>query len=224
MKKRIKKINSENAKKIAFLILIILAAFIFFQVVGFHKTFIILKNYIENVGFLGLLIFCFIFAISGLIAVPMYFMTVIAGTLFGITKGIIISSIGSLIGAVLAFWIARYFAKNFIRRLFSKSKKFKKLNFIAMTKGNIIVAVMRLIPFPAFILNYGFGLTKIPFKTYLFWSWLCMLPEIVILILGTDTIMKIFLAKQIPWLTATIFVSLSIILFFVVKKIKQKIT
>ena len=53
----------------------------------------------------------------------------------------------------------------------------------------IMVGLTRLIPlFPFTLLNYGFGLTKVCFKTYVFWSWLCMIPGTIIVVVGSDAI------------------------------------
>src|SRR3970040_1243770 len=53
--------------------------------------------------------------------------------------------------------------------------------------GSVIVALTRLAPlFPFNLLNYGFGLTRIPFWTYVFWSYLCMLPGTILYVVGAD--------------------------------------
>ena len=63
----------------------------------------------------------------------------------------------------------------------------KRLDQLTEDHGIFIVGLTRLIPlFPFTLLNYGFGLTKVSFKTYVFWSWLCMLPGTIIVVVGTD--------------------------------------
>ncbi len=65
--------------------------------------------------------------------------------------------------------------------------------------GAIIVAVTRLVPlFPFNLLNYGFGLTRVPFWTYLFWSWLCMLPGTIAYLVGTDAVILAVTTGELP--------------------------
>jgi len=63
----------------------------------------------------------------------------------------------------------------------------------------MIVGLTRLIPlFPFTLLNYGFGLTKVSFQTYVFWSWLCMLPGTIIVVVGTDALTQGLTQGRIP--------------------------
>jgi uncharacterized membrane protein YdjX (TVP38/TMEM64 family) len=62
------------------------------------------------------------------------------------------------------------------------------------------VALTRLTPiFPFNLLNYGFGLTRVPFRTYLFWSWLCMLPGAFLYVVGADAVTKGVAQGKVPW-------------------------
>ena len=90
--------------------------------------------------------------------------------------------------------------------------------------GYIIVAITRLVPFfPFNILNFGFGLTKVKFWTYVFWSWLCMLPGTVLYVAGTDAIKKTIQEKKIPWIIIVIFVVSLIIVTLLVYQAKKSL-
>jgi uncharacterized membrane protein YdjX (TVP38/TMEM64 family) len=60
--------------------------------------------------------------------------------------------------------------------------------------------------FPFNLLNYGFGLTRIPFLTYAFWSWLCMLPGTIVYLVGTDALITAVTTGEVPWLIVGVFV------------------
>ena len=61
------------------------------------------------------------------------------------------------------------------------------------------MAITRLVPiFPFNLLNYGFGLTRVPFRTYLFWSWLCMLPGTVLYVVGADAFTRGLAEGRVP--------------------------
>jgi uncharacterized membrane protein YdjX (TVP38/TMEM64 family) len=85
------------------------------------------------------------------------------------------ASIGSTIGACIAFTIGRYFARAQIENILAG--KLQAIDEGVGKKGWVFVAITRLIPlFPFNLLNYAFGLTKINFRTYAITSWICMLP------------------------------------------------
>jgi uncharacterized membrane protein YdjX (TVP38/TMEM64 family) len=220
--------KKNNIKKAIFFISIVTTIFIISQIFGIHKGFNALKEIVEHTGIFGMFIFSVIFALAVLFSAPISLLTIATSSLFGISKGIIISSISATLGAGLAFLAARYFVRGFVFDFLSKNEKihdkFQKLNDYTIKRGDFVVAIIRLIPFfPGNVMNYGFGLTKISFWTYFFWTWLCMLPEIAMLSLGTHTVMKILLDKKIPWLHLNIFLIIGIILFLIVKKVRRKI-
>ena len=73
-------------------------------------------------------------------------------------------------------------------------------DFGAAEQGALVVALTRIFPiFPYNILNFAFGLTSIRFRTYLFWSWLCMLPGTVLFVVGADAVTKAISQGQVPW-------------------------
>jgi uncharacterized membrane protein YdjX (TVP38/TMEM64 family) len=73
--------------------------------------------------------------------------------------------------------IGRYTGRDWILKKFSKSDIFIKLDTGVKEQGWKMIAITRLIPlFPFNAQNYVYGLTDIDFKTYVFFSWLCMLP------------------------------------------------
>jgi uncharacterized membrane protein YdjX (TVP38/TMEM64 family) len=88
----------------------------------------------------------------------------------------------------------------------------------------MIVAVLRLIPiFPFNLLNYGFGLTRIPFWTYVFWSWLCMLPGTVLYVVGVDAVIQLIIQKEVPWILFGVVAGVGVLLALLVKLARNKI-
>ena len=127
-------------------------------------------------------------------------MSVGAGALFGAGVGIVVVSVGATLGASLAFLVARYLARDWVVRRFSHKEAFQRLDRMTEERGAVIVALTRLIPlFPFNLLNFGFGLTRVRFGTYVFWSWLCMLPGIVVFVAGTDAVVQFLMGGRVPW-------------------------
>ena len=76
----------------------------------------------------------------------------------------------------------------------------RQLDALTERHGAIIVAITRLVPiFPFNLLNYGFGLTRVPFWTYLFWSWLCMIPGTVLYVVGADAFTRGLAEGRVSW-------------------------
>jgi uncharacterized membrane protein YdjX (TVP38/TMEM64 family) len=137
---------------------------------------------------------------------------------------VILVSIGSTVGAGLAFLIARYVARERMVRRFSGNDTFRKLDRMTKEHGAVMVAITRLVPiFPFNLLNYGFGLTGIPFRTYLFWSWLCMLPGTVLYIVGVDAVLSGLSRGEIPWPLIAVAAAAAVILIFLVKIARRRL-
>ena len=84
------------------------------------------------------------------------------------------------------------------------------------------VALTRLVPlFPFNLLNYGFGLTRVRLGTYIFWSWLCMLPGTLLYVVGTDAVISGLRQGKVPWTLIGVFVA-AIILVGVLVRIARK--
>lgn len=183
-----------------------------------------LKGWIESLGVLGPVVFTALYIVAVVAALPGSALTVGAGALFGSVMGIITVSIGSTIGAALAFLIARYFARDAAVRWLNKSEKFKKLDQMTGKHGAMMVALTRLVPvFPFNLLNYGFGLTKVPFWTYVLWSWLCMLPATVLFVVGADAFTKGLEEGRVPWGLVGVAVVTLILLTVIVRQARKRL-
>jgi len=169
------------------------------RVLGLGEHLGALQDWIKSLGFWGYLVYVGIYIVAVVTGIPGSAITIVGGILFGSVVGVILVSIGSTIGASLAFLVARYFARDAVANWLSTKEKFSRLDQLKEEHGAIIVAITRLIPlFPFNILNYGFGLTRVRFWTYVFWSWLCMLPGTILYVVGTDAFANI-VRGEISW-------------------------
>ncbi len=182
-----------------------------------------LRGWIQSLGALGPVVYMAIYAVGVVLAIPGTVITVMAGVLFGSVLGIVVVSVGSTAGASLAFLVSRHIARESVAQRFASNEKFVHLDQLTKKHGAIIVAITRLIPiFPFNLLNYGFGLTQVPFRTYVFWSWICMLPGTVLFVVGADALSSGISQGRIPWaLVVVLAVTLALILFLVSKARKK---
>ena len=159
-----------------------------------------LDGWIKSLGPWGPVAFILIYVAATVAALPGSALTLVAGGIFGPWWGVAIVSVASTGGAGLSFLVGRYFARDAVSRRLRKSEKFGKLEEMTRRHGAGIVAITRLVPvFPFNLLNYGFGLTAVPFRTYLFWSWLCMLPGTVLYVALGGAVAELFRGGKVPW-------------------------
>jgi len=206
------------------LIALITAIFILAIVFGAGEKLGTLREWIDSQGVLGPAVFVGLYILGVVAGLPGSALTVAAGGLFGSLLGVILVSFASTIGASFSFLIARYFAREAIANWLSRREKFQRLDRMTEAHGAMIVAITRLIPiFPFNFLNYGFGLTKIPFWTYLFWSWLCMLPGTVLYVVGVDAVIQFFIQRKVPWILVGVITGVGVLLVILIKLARSKI-
>ncbi|WP_285908039.1 TVP38/TMEM64 family protein [Pseudodesulfovibrio pelocollis] len=180
------------------------------------------KEWVGSQGVMGPVIFAGVYAVATVLALPGVLLTIMAGAVFGSVVGVLTAIVGATVGASLCFLISRYLARESITFLLNKNEKFRRLDDLTEKNGAIIVAITRLVPlFPFNLLNYGFGLTKVPFRTYVLWSALCMLPGTILYVVGTDAIATAMRDGQIPVSLVAVVALIAVILTLVVRKAKS---
>ena len=183
-----------------------------------------LRGWIEGLGSLGPVVYAGIYAAAVVAAVPGSVLSFGAGALFGAGVGIVVVSVGATLGASLAFLVARYVGRDAIVARFSHKEGFQRLERMTEERGAMIVALTRLIPlFPFNLLNYGFGLTRVGFGTYCFWSWLCMLPGIVVFVAGTDAVVQFLMGGRVPGIVLAVLGGGEVVLAVLVRFAQRKL-
>ena len=183
------------------LLLIVIAIIVLSRVFGVGEQLARLRTWIGSLGPLGPVVFTIVYAAATVAALPGSVLSVAAGALFGPVLGVVTVIVAATLGASLAFLVSRYFARQAIARWLENNERFRKLDDLTEKHGDIIVAITRLVPlFPFNLLNYGFGLTKVPFRTYIMWSALCMLPGTILYVVGSAAIYEAAAEGRVPWI------------------------
>jgi len=95
-------------------------------------------------------------------------MTLAGGAVFGLWVGVPAALFSASIGAILAFWLARYVFRDAVQRRFGD--RMEVVNAGIARDGAIYLLTLRLVPlFPFFIINLLMGLTAISTVTF-FWT------------------------------------------------------
>lgn len=134
-------------------------------------------DWIDGLGFVGYAVFVFTYALVTVLFLPGFILTVGAGAVFGIVWGFVVVSLGSTIGASLAFLLGRFLARDMVESKVAGNERFGAIDRAVGARGWKIVFLTRLSPvFPFNLINYAYGLTKVPFWHYVLASWIGMMP------------------------------------------------
>ncbi len=205
-------------------LLAILLVIVVVRNLGLEQYLVEFKAWVATQGYWGPIIFIAAYAVATVLALPGSALSIMAGVLFGSVVGVSVVIVGATIGASLCFLIARYLLRESVESWLAKSEKFQKLDAITEKNGNIIVAITRLVPlFPFNMLNYGFGLTKVSFTTYVLWTFTCIIPGTALYVVGTDAITQSISAGEVPWVLVGVVLLILAILTVLVRKAKQSI-
>ncbi len=140
----------------------------------------ILLDRLRTLGPAAPIAFIAIYIIACVLFIPGSILTVGAGVLFGVVWGSIYVSIAATAGASAAFILGRYFLRAMVARRIEGNSSFKAIDEAVAREGWKIVLLTRLSPiFPFNLLNYAFGLTRVPFWNYVGASWAGMIPGTV---------------------------------------------
>jgi uncharacterized membrane protein YdjX (TVP38/TMEM64 family) len=135
---------------------------------------------LDALGAWGPVLFVALYVVAAVFLVPGLILTLGAGAVFGLVTGVIAVSIGATLGATAAFLVGRHLARDAVARRLAAYPAFAAVDAAVAREGWKIVGLTRLSPvFPFVLLNYAFGLTRVPLRQYVLASWIGMLPGIV---------------------------------------------
>lgn len=136
-----------------------------------------LQTYFEELGYLGYIIYIFLFVLVAVFMIPASAITIVAGLTFGPILGGILALLGSTIGAIVAFLIAKYLARDKILSKFEGNAIFSKIEKGVEENGTSFLILTRLVPiFPYNVQNYAYGVTSIKTPVYSLVTFICMAP------------------------------------------------
>jgi uncharacterized membrane protein YdjX (TVP38/TMEM64 family) len=134
-------------------------------------------EWVQGAGLWGALLFGLVYIPASVLFVPASVLTLGAGFVFGVAKGTVIVSLGSTAGAAAAFFVARTVGHDWAAGRMARFPALDAIGRGVEREAFKVVLLTRLSPlFPFNLLNYAFGLSSVPFKTYLLASWIGMLP------------------------------------------------
>ena len=181
-----------------------------------------LQSLINKNYFFYYVIFFIVYILITTFALPFAAIkTIIAGALFGLIPGVLLTSFASSIGSTLCFLMSRFVLRNYIENKYQKYVE--KVNSGISKDGVFYLFFLRLSPiFPFFIVNLIFGLTRMKATTFYIISQIGMLIGTVVFVNAGVQLAKINSINDI--LSFNIIISFMLIglVPFIIKKIVER--
>jgi uncharacterized membrane protein YdjX (TVP38/TMEM64 family) len=128
------------------------------------------RESIQHLGFWSGIIYPITYALCNLLLLPGGVLSMGGGFFFGLWWGFFLVLAGNLLGAALAFLIARKVGRQRIERLLSNNRRLRILDRAIARHGWKIVVLSQLNPLaPSSLLNYLYGLTRVRLSRCLLW-------------------------------------------------------
>jgi len=126
-----------------------------------------LLEWLDAQGMWAPLLFVLVIAVVVVLLLPGALFTTGAGFVFGVVEGSVYVVIGTTLGAVIAFFIARRLFGERAARYVLKHRKLWLVHDRLASEGWKIVLLIRLVPFfPSKLANYFFGLTSVSLRGF----------------------------------------------------------
>jgi uncharacterized membrane protein YdjX (TVP38/TMEM64 family) len=113
---------------------------------------------------------------------PSEFIAVANGMVFGFAKGVAVTWIGAMAGAVLAFGLVRFLGRPLVLKKLSEKQEHRLEEWMDL-RGTDALLIGRLIPAISFnLMNYGAGLSPVSWWTFLWTTGLGILPLTILMV------------------------------------------
>jgi len=116
-------------------------------------------------------------AAANLLLLPGGLLIVGGGFFFGLKQGFLLVLAGNLVGAAVAFYITRRFARGWVEQRFLQNPKWRALDLAIAREGWKIVFLTQLNPLsPTSLINYFYGATRMRFGVCMLWIAIGQIP------------------------------------------------
>jgi len=124
--------------------------------------------WVDGLGAWGPVVFVAGYVAACVAFVPGALLTIAAGVIFGLGRGVLCVFAGALLGSTAAFLVSRHLARRAIEKRVAADPRFAAIDQAIARDGLKIVFLLRLSPvFPFNLLNYALGLTRVSLRDYL---------------------------------------------------------
>lgn len=181
-------------------ILVVSGLFVVGRLLEIHQYLQHLQEAVAGLGALAPVAYGLIFVIATLLFLPGTPFTVIAALLFEPWLAFLVMVAATTVTAILAFVIARYFARSALEERLAGVEIVDRLTGLAEDNYRTTIPFMRVLPFfPFAVNNYALGLTRIPFWSYLLYSEIVFIPMNAVLVFGARALYRMAVRGETAW-------------------------
>ncbi|WP_407309596.1 TVP38/TMEM64 family protein [Desulfosporosinus sp. SB140] len=138
-----------------------------------------ISNVIRSTGCLGKVTAILLITLLSMTPIPTESLTIICLKSYGIVWGTFYSWVGSTLSSIAIYWLVQSIKEPLLHSIISQ-ERFNQVNEWIKRKGTIGLVVARLLPLPAFIVNYITAMIPaIDFWSYLWTAALTIIPSYI---------------------------------------------
>ena len=153
---------------------------------GFELSVEAVERTIESWGMWGVAGSILLMVLHSFVPFPAEIVAMANGMLYGAVWGTVITWTGAMLGAYLAFGLARWLGRPFVRAMIAQRHHEKLDDWVARQGGGMLL-VSRFMPVISFnLINYAAGLTAISWWTFTWATGLGILPLTFLMVLMGD--------------------------------------
>lgn len=171
------------SRKLLFLSLLALLSIIAVSAVGWQNMALLfnrsaLTDFFEaSTGPKGIFFFLCAHIVANAVGVPGTLLVAVGGAVYGLFWGTLLSVVGATLGAIAAFWIARYLLYSWFKQRFAHRPLVTKLNAMLCDRALPCVLTIRFSPISPFnLFNFAFGLTSVSSRAYALGTLIGIIP------------------------------------------------
>lgn len=158
------------------------------------------RDWLRGFGVAAPVVYAALYVVLTLVGVPGTPLTVLAALFFGPIVGLAVMVAATTVAAIAGFMIARYLARDRLERLLGGYGRYEALQELIAAEPVIAVPFARLMPvFPFALVNYAFGLSRMPMWKYLLASELAMIPMNVVFVFSASAVYRTVIRGDVPW-------------------------
>jgi uncharacterized membrane protein YdjX (TVP38/TMEM64 family) len=138
--------------------------------------------FIRNSGSLGILASIGIMVVHSFVPFPAELVAIANGMVYGSLWGTVITWVGAMLGALLAFGLARRYGRPFVGKILSR-KNAQRLDAWVAQHGTSALFLSRFVPVISFnLINYAAGLLHISWLTFAWTTGVGILPVTILMV------------------------------------------
>lgn len=210
-------------KVIAFVLLIVVGFFIFYQtgLVNELHNVPAMQAWFQSQGWIGYFAFILLCIVTAVFMLPGGLLAIVAGIAYGGFIGGLLTVIGSTVGASISFILGRTLLRDEVNKKYGDKPTFKKIMKGVDENGISFLILTRLVPiFPYAIQSYAYALTPMKFWRFSLISGITMLPACFIYAYMASDILTEGVSMSLT-IKFTIFGVILFLLTYIPKKIGQ---